>query len=147
MCGKYYSLKMFFFSEKAHESTEIKKSASKDTTILICLFVAVVIVGVLAFGYNFIKKRKQQNRELERVEKGGQSPPSLKRSFERSLQNVQNLVRNEPEAQEMKPLISEKIPENNETVTEARKENGATGITTVENHENKTKEPSRNNQS
>ncbi|RZC37586.1 hypothetical protein BDFB_007236 [Asbolus verrucosus] len=81
--------------ERPKESTEdTKKAGSKDTTILVFLFVAVVVVGALAFGYNFIKKRRQQSADLERVERA-----SIKRS-------LQNLTKPEGEA-ERKPLIGD----------------------------------------
>lgn len=41
------------------ESAENPARASKDTKILIVLFVAVVIIGIGAFLYNFIKKKRQ----------------------------------------------------------------------------------------
>ncbi|XP_063917781.1 enolase-phosphatase E1-like [Zophobas morio] len=71
-----------------------KKAGSKDTTILVFLFVAVVVVGALAFGYNFIKKRKRQSADLERAER----TPVTKLS-------LQNLAKtDEPEK---KPLMSD----------------------------------------
>lgn len=54
---------------------------------------AVLVVGALAFGYNFIKKRKQRSADLERVERA----PSIKRS-------LQNLTK--PEEPEKKPLMN-----------------------------------------
>ncbi|EFA08940.1 hypothetical protein TcasGA2_TC006647 [Tribolium castaneum] len=84
-------------SEKVGESSKTpQKAGSKDTTILIGLFVAVIVVGGLAYGYNVIKKRKQRSADLERVERA----PSIKRS-------LNNLTKPDGEP-EKKPLIGEK---------------------------------------
>jgi hypothetical protein len=113
---------------KAHTSTEDVKSSgsSKDTTILVVLFVAVIIVGAAAFAYNFIKKRRQQSADLERVERG-----SIKRSF-------QNLAKadNEPEK---KPLIGEK---KDVEMVDMKKESRAPDDQNVENVENTTSDTS-----
>jgi hypothetical protein len=115
-------------SVKAHTSTEDVKSSgsSKDTTILVVLFVAVIIVGAAAFAYNFIKKRRQQSADLERVERG-----SIKRSF-------QNLAKadNEPEK---KPLIGEK---KDVEMVDMKKESRAPDDQNVENVENTTSDTS-----
>lgn len=66
------SIKTQEIEPKVEGSSENPNKASKDTNILICLFVAVGGVAIGAFAYNFIKKRRKNvaAHEQENVENG-----------------------------------------------------------------------------